>query len=227
LLSNVPIENNQQEHVPLTGEFEKDAFDEWADSYDQEVERGAGFPLEGYAQVLEEIVRLSAPRACMRVLDVGTGTGNLGLKFTNLGCKLWGTDFSDLMLARARVKLPEATLLTWDLRSGWPPDLDLTFNRIVSAYVFHHFSLPDKVNLLGEFSRHLSPGGRIVIGDISFRDAEHKAQVKNHFADTWDEEEYWIASRDLLVINHAGLKAAYLQVSSCAGIYTIRPISGG
>ena len=200
----------QQELVTLTGEFEKDAFDEWADSYDQEVERGAGFPFEGYAQVLEEIVLLSAPRACMRVLDVGTGTGNLGLKFADLGCKLWGTDFSDLMLARAKIKLPQATLLTWDLRSGWPPDFDLTFNRIVSAYVFHHFSLPDKV-----------------IGDISFRDAEHKAQVKNRFADTWDEEEYWIANQSLPAINHAGLKAAYLQVSSCAGIYTIRPISGG
>jgi putative AdoMet-dependent methyltransferase len=208
----------------LTGEFEKDAFDEWADSYDREVELSAGFPFEGYAQVLEEIVRLSAVRAGMRVLDLGTGTGNLGLKFADRGCLIWGTDFSEDMLARAQVKLPEAKLLTWDLRSGWPPELDLTFDRIISAYVFHHFPLPQKVMLLNELCKHLSPSGRITIGDISFQDEEHKGQIKMRFADTWDEEEYWIAAQALPAITQSGLEVSYLQVSSCAGIYSIRPL---
>jgi putative AdoMet-dependent methyltransferase len=207
----------------LTGEFEKDAFDEWADSYDREVELSAGFPFEGYAQVLEEIVRLSAASSGMRVLDVGTGTGNLGLKFANLDCKIWGSDFSEAMLERARAKLPGVLLLAWDLRQGWPPGLQLTFERIVSAYVFHHFPLSEKVKLLNELCNHLAPGGRIVIGDISFQDEEHKAQVRTRFAETWDEEEYWIAEQALPAISRSGLEASYLQVSSCAGIYSIRP----
>lgn len=208
----------------MTGEFEKDAFDEWAASYDQEVERAAGFPFEGYSLVLEEIVRLSAARAGMRVLDLGTGTGNLGLKFADRGCLIWGTDFSEDMLARAQVKLPGAKLLAWDLRKGWPPELDLTFDRVVSAYVFHHFPLPEKVKLLNTLCKHLSTSGRIIIGDISFLDDEHKEQIKSRFADTWDEEEYWIAAQALPAISQSGLEVSYLQVSNCAGIYSLRPL---
>jgi len=58
-------------------ESRRHLFDEWAESYDDAVQTDAGFPFAGYDQVLDEIFRLSGAKPGMRVLDLGTGTGNL------------------------------------------------------------------------------------------------------------------------------------------------------
>lgn len=202
--------------------FPSSEFDAWAASYDQDVAANRGFPFEGYRQVLDTVFRTAQAAPGMRVLDLGAGTGNLTGLFAAAGCQVWGTDFSAEMAARARVKLPQVPFIQADLLSPWPDDLPLTFDRIVSGYVFHHFTQQKKVELLSDLMRqHLSPGGRIVIADIAFPTLQDQALAQAALGDEWEQEYFWIASEDVPALQSAGLKASFEAVSSYAGVFCI------
>jgi len=207
----------------LTGdlEFPVSEFDEWAAGYDASVAIDQ-FPFYGYPQVLAQAVALAEPRPGLAVLDLGTGTGNLAALFARAGCELWGTDFSEPMLEKARQKLPGARLVLHDLRKPLPEEFDRRFDRIVSAYVFHHFKLEDKLRIVTMLAgRHLAPGGRLVIADISFPDRSGLEEVRLAAGEEWEEEYYWLADETLPRLEAAGLHAGYVQVSSCAGVFLI------
>ncbi len=183
----------------------------------------SNFPFDGYQRALDEVFTQAEVKARMSVLDLGTGTGNLALLFKQTGCELWCSDYSAEMLVRARAKLPGSHIVQADLRAAWAAELDRRFDRIVSAYVFHHFPLPQKVAMLDELAKQrLLSGGRIVIADISFENAAGREMVKRKVGEDWVDEEYWLADDALSALNLAGLHTAYKQVSSCAGVYCIQ-----
>lgn len=203
--------------------FAPEDFDPWAESYDDDVVSQDTFPFAGYRDVLETVVNLAAVKAGMSVLDLGTGTGNLASRFARQGCELWCTDFSEAMLAKARAKLPSAHFVQHDLRAAWPAALDRRFDRILSAYVFHHFELDRKVELCRELiTRRLAPGGKLIVADISFADQKAMQAFARSIGDLWEPEPYWLADEALPAFSWAGLQAEYLQVSPCAGVYAFR-----
>lgn len=199
-------------------------FNDWAQHYDDMVASNDTFPFEGYSQVLDEIVRLADVKAPVQVLDLGTGTGNLAVRFLQRGCTVFVVDFSAEMLARARTKLPQAHLIQADLLDfldRWPSALPPKLDRIVSAYVFHEFDLMTKVRLLQQLAReHLRNGGSIVIGDVAFPTVQAREEARRRWADVWDEGgDYWVADETLAVCKQAGLQGTYHQVSSCGGVF--------
>jgi putative AdoMet-dependent methyltransferase len=200
--------------------FPASEFDDWAETYDQSIVPDR-FPFDGYARVLNTVVTLADARSGLSVLDLGTGTGNLAARFAALGCELWCTDFSPAMLEKARAKLPRAHCVLHDLRGDWPAELERRFDRIVSAYVFHHFELEDKVHLVRQLvCERLGPGGRLVLADIAFPEPTTLQAVRLAAGEEWEEEFYWIASEALPAMERAGITANYQQVSSCAGVFT-------
>jgi putative AdoMet-dependent methyltransferase len=202
--------------------FPASEFDEWAEHYDQSVAIDQ-FPFYGYPQVLAKAFNQAGPRPGLSVLDLGTGTGNLAALFARAGCELWCTDFSKPMLERARGKLPAARFALHDLRDPLPAEFDRQFDCIVSAYVFHHFELDEKMRIVTNLvGRHLAPGGRLVIADISFPDRAGLERVKLAAGQAWEEEYYWRSDEARPRLEAAGLKAAYVQVSACAGIFSIQ-----
>jgi len=202
--------------------FPASIFDEWAESYDRSVTDQQNFPFAGYEEVLATVVRLAQARPGDSVLDLGAGTGNLALRFAALGCEIWGTDFSAAMLAKARPRLPGARLIQLDLRGPWPAELQRRFECIVSAYVFHHFDLAEKVRLITKLAReHLEPGGRLVIADIAFPDQKSLEAVQRAVADEWEDEFYWLADEVIPALEAAGLKATFYPVSAYAGVFAI------
>lgn len=201
--------------------FPSSEFDNWAETYDASVSNEQ-FPFYGYRDVITKIVTLAEPRAGLSFLDLGTGTGNLAMRFAALGCNLLCTDFSPSMLEKARQKLPTARFVLYDLRRDLSPELKRPFDRIVSAYVFHHFDLEDKIRILSNLVHYLAPNGRMIIGDIAFKDVKAWENVKFATKDKWEEEYYWLADETIPALVNLGLKVEYTQVSSCAGIFTLQ-----
>jgi putative AdoMet-dependent methyltransferase len=207
----------------MTDPFPAEEFDEWAEHYDQSVTNTQSFPFTGYEDVLDKVVEIAASHPDMKILDLGIGTGNLALRFDALGCEIWGTDFSAAMLEKARPKLPKAHLYQADLRSDWPSELNRRFDRIVSAYVFHHFELGVKIQIAKQLVRkYLESGGRLIIADIAFRNQRALEAVKNAAGDEWEDEFYWLADESTAALTQIGLRVEYIQVSSCAGIFTLQ-----
>ncbi len=208
--------------MPEDDPFSPDGFDPWAETYDRDVLSLSVFPFDGYEHALDTVLELAAPASGMSVLDLGTGTGNLALRFAQRGCELWCTDFATAMLEKAREKLPRAHFVLHDLRAGWPPQLDRRFDRIVSAYVFHHFELEGKVNLCSQLvTRNLVKDGRLVIADLSFKNRQEMDGFAESVGELWEAEPYWLADQALPELEQAGLSVSYRQVSRCAGVYGV------
>lgn len=210
--------------------FPAEDFDAWAENYDQSINAAQGFPFTGYAEVLDRVLELASPETGMSILDLGIGTANLALRFASRGCEIWGSDFSAAMLEKARLKLPEAQLFQADLHAllqphpaeSWPAALNRRFDRIVSAYVFHHFELGAKVKIVEFLARAaLEPGGRLIIADIAFPNQAALEAVKRAAGEDWDDEFYWLADETIPALARIGLNAAFHPVSNCAGVFEI------
>ena len=114
--------------------------------------------VEGYAAMLEVV-----PERVERVLDLGTGDGNvLELVLTERpGAAGVGLDFQDEMLDRARdrfVGVDGVEIRRHDLDHPLPVDLG-EFDLVVSSFAIHHL-VPDRQRALyGEIFDRLRPGG--------------------------------------------------------------------
>jgi demethylmenaquinone methyltransferase / 2-methoxy-6-polyprenyl-1,4-benzoquinol methylase len=101
-----------------------------------------------------------------RALDVATGTGDLAIELARrVGPtgEVVGSDFSDAMLARARQKAP-------GLRWEWGNALELPYGdgEFAAATVgFGARNFSDLERGLGEMTRVVRPGGRVVVLEIT------------------------------------------------------------
>ncbi|MGD0750579.1 MAG: class I SAM-dependent methyltransferase [Anaerolineales bacterium] len=203
----------------------KELFNAWAANYDQLLDGGnASISFEGYQDVLAETVIQARVVPGMRVLDLGTGTGNLAARFVSAGCDVWGMDYSENMLAKAREKLPSLQPVLADLRDEtWPQSLMRHYDRIVSAYVWHDFDLDAKMGLLKRLiGNYMASRGRVVIADIAYPDRMARTQARAYWGSLWSEAEYyWAGDETIAACKAIGLACTYQQVSSCAGVFVI------
>jgi ubiquinone/menaquinone biosynthesis C-methylase UbiE len=129
-------------------------WDQVSGHYDRQLwlERGA----------VRRAVELLAPRDGERILDVGTGTGEVLRQLARHPGRLQaiGVDQSAEMLAR----VPE-------LPVGWSvgvadarrlPFADGAFDAVTAAYLLQVLPVPDVSGAVGELLRVLRPGGRLV-----------------------------------------------------------------
>src|ERR1700712_3108498 len=98
-----------------------------------------------------------------RALDVATGTGDLAIELASRGGEVIGSDFSEGMLAKARVKAPG---LRWEQADALAlPYADDEFDAATVGFGARNFS--DLPRGLAEMARVVRPGGRIVILEIT------------------------------------------------------------
>lgn len=117
------------------------------------------------ATVRETIDGLN-PKPDERILDLATGTGEVGRRLTENrpDLRVVGADLSFEMLTRGRSKNPESLggrLV--QTRAERLPFADETFDRVLCASGFHHFRRPDLA--LEEIRRVLKPDGSFTLVD--------------------------------------------------------------
>jgi ubiquinone/menaquinone biosynthesis C-methylase UbiE len=139
-----------------------------------------------------------------RVLDVGCGTGQLGVRIRAElgGVTVVGCDFSPGMLRQAAGKRPGLRLVQADaLRL---PFGDASFDALVSTEAFHWF--PDQPAALAEFWRVLAPGGRLLVSLIN-PPSEVLSRLTREGSALFGEPLYWpTRSRMRRQVEEAGFR---------------------
>jgi SAM-dependent methyltransferase len=133
-------------------------FHRLAEQYDALVS-GKDYPAE--VRRLEAIVRRQRGSPARSWLDVGCGTGG-HLSYLRRRYRVTGVDRSPEMLAIARRKLPGIDLLRGDMRRL---DLGRRFDVVSCLFsaIGHLASEADLRASFGNFARHLTPGGVVIV----------------------------------------------------------------
>jgi SAM-dependent methyltransferase len=136
------------------------AFDEQARSYDER----AGIPATAAAAVARGIVDAAGACAGDLVVELGAGTGEIGIHLLGLPVRYVGLDASAAMLEvfRARAAGSGPGLIVADCDRPWPlPDGSAT---VVFASRVIHLLRPDHV--VRETMRTSIPGGMLILGRV-------------------------------------------------------------
>lgn len=206
----------------------KDVFDTMSLSYDQmviESDLHNEFPFAGYQSLLSMIateINRRQNTEQIKIVDLGVGTGNLVTLLTPERKTIYGVDTCDKMLEIAALKNPSIELFHHDFQLGLPKELSETyFDYIVATYAFHHIHPDDYINQILYLVDHLTPFGKLLIGDIFFTNMQEKEACHRKNVEIWDDSEFyytfdWIASHI-----QKNLAVSFLKVSFCAGILII------
>ncbi|HEY9564710.1 MAG TPA: class I SAM-dependent methyltransferase [Nocardioides sp.] len=141
----------------------REQWDSEAATYDEEPDHGLTDPTlrEAWRQLLGGVL----PTPPAHIADLGCGTGTLARLLVDEGYSVDGLDFSPEMLARARVKVPEATFVAGD--ASTPALKEGTYDVVLSRHVL--WALPDPKTSFARWVKLLRPGGIVVLveGDWS------------------------------------------------------------
>ena len=110
----------------------------------------------------ERAVDLARVGPGSRALDVATGTGDLAIELARRGAEVVGSDFSEGMLAKARLKAQ----LRWEQADAMAlPYDDDSFDAATVGFGARNFT--DLQRGLDEMVRVVRPGGRVVVLEIT------------------------------------------------------------
>lgn len=138
---------------------------------------------------LAGLIRARVADTATSLLDVGCGTGRHGEEFRRLGFEYVGVDLSPEMLTEARKRLPSTTFVESDLRSL---SLEEQFDAVVclNATIGYMLTIEDLVAALRNLTRHVKPGGMLLIEPWAARDQWLAPRVS---VETLEEPELAIA----------------------------------
>jgi putative AdoMet-dependent methyltransferase len=211
-----------------------DRFNHDADAagYDRDVQNEADPIRAGYRAVLEWTARNAAAGPDSVVLDLGAGTGGLGLLLPPCR-KLVCVDVSREMSRIGRAKLATRPNVTWvqeDLLE-YLDDPGGPFDVAVSTYAVHHLLPEEKSTLFGALAARLRPGGRAVFGDLMFEDAAARADLlrayresdREALAGEIESEFFWDLDRETRALRDAGFRTDRRRFSELSwGVLAVR-----
>ncbi|MFJ9850758.1 class I SAM-dependent methyltransferase [Streptomyces sp. NPDC101150] len=139
-----------------------------AERFDDEPDHGLCDPAVRAAWAAR--LRSWLPSGPARILDLGCGTGSLALLAAEQGHRVTGIDRSPAMIARARAKLAgrEDGLLVGD--AAEPPVGERPFDAVLVRHLL--WALPDPAAALRRWAGLLVPGGRLVLVEGRWGEAE-------------------------------------------------------
>jgi len=131
----------------------------------------------GFDRARQELISQANIKPGQHILDVGCGTGTLGvlLKRQYSGVEVVGLDPDPKALRRASTKLRRAGVSV-QLDQGFADELRYereSFDRVLSSFMFHHLAGHDREKTLTEVRRVLKPGGSFHLLDFVVDHAAH------------------------------------------------------
>jgi putative AdoMet-dependent methyltransferase len=186
-----------------------------AAEYDQDVRNSADPIRAGYREVLAWVIEQAQISAISRVLELGSGTGNLSALIKNCG-ELISVDVSENMEAVAKPKLgylKNRRFIKADILEVFTHDLG-KFDTVISTYAVHHLTDQEKKRLFQLLFNCLLPGGRAVFGDLMLQNAsEREMKIQEYFqkgdhatAESISEEFFWSVDSDISELECLGFQ---------------------
>ena len=137
-------------------------FDDLASEYDDSQNE-----TEEYRACVSLVVDHADPTPDDVVLDVGCGTGAIGLSLAGSAGRVLGRDVSEGMMERAREKAAEAGIDNFEVEYGTFRDPNVEHaDVVVSNFAMHHLSDEEKREAIRAIA-DLNPR-RFVLGDVMF-----------------------------------------------------------
>jgi 2-polyprenyl-3-methyl-5-hydroxy-6-metoxy-1,4-benzoquinol methylase len=145
---------------------------------------------------------LVEPRAGLAVLDAGCGRGYTTARLARAGCDVLGLDMLAENVRAAQAKYgstPGARFAAADVTrlpetAAGVALADASFDAVHCLEVAFHFGAKGRADFLAESFRVLRPGGRLVLVDFIWRDAQPEAieqlDPKRLVRDTWCFTEF-------------------------------------
>jgi putative AdoMet-dependent methyltransferase len=196
--------------------------DDEADDYDADVGNESDPIRAGYAELLKWVIAEAHITAASRVLELGSGTGNLSCRIPICG-ELVCVDLSERMEAIAVPKLahiPNRRFIKADLLEVFRSEIGL-FDSIISTYTIHHLTDEEKHRLFAEVFASLVPGGRAVFGDLMLQNDQQKAvKIRGYHArgdaktvTAITDEFFWMIDATTADLNKLGFRVETRQFS--------------
>jgi len=161
------------------------SFDRAASYYDQTRPLPESIAEPGMQAILD----ITGPNA--RTLEIGTGTGRIGIPLLERGLDLFGCDISSNMLRRLHEKLPTARIAQAD--ATLLPFPTAHFEVVLSVHVLH--LIPAWRDVLREIRRVLVPDGKYLnVTTWGSTGISIRERLRLHWRD-------WLATRGLTVRN--------------------------
>jgi putative AdoMet-dependent methyltransferase len=146
-----------------------------AATYDEEVGNEDDPIRAGYRDVLRWVIEQAHITPTSRVLELGSGTGNLSALIGKCG-ELVCVDVSEKMEALAKPKvrhLANRRFIKADILEVFTQELG-AFDAVISTYAVHHLTEQEKHQLFALLFDRLLPGGCAVFGDLMVENSSAK-----------------------------------------------------
>ena len=174
--------------------------DDHATDYDADVRNEKDPIRAAYHDVLAWVISEARIDSSSRVLELGSGTGNLSCLLDRSG-ELVCVDLSERMEAIARSKsghLVNRRFIKADILEVFDYER-APFDSVISTYAIHHLTDEEKRLLFAKIFTGLVPGGRAVFGDLMLQNQAEKASKIQEYltkgdaktAQAIEEEFFW------------------------------------
>ena len=209
--------------------------DNEAADYDQDVRNEVDPIRTGYQDVLRWTTKEAQISPTSRVLELGSGTGNLSQLIASCG-ELVSVDVSEKMEAIAQPKLRHLAnrrFVKADILEVFAKRLGL-FDAVISTYAIHHLTDREKQRLVALVFESLLPGGRAVFGDLMVQNADQKREKIQHYLLKGDqntalaitEEFFWLIDLAVSQLQALGFQVKTTRFSDLSyGIVAQKPSS--
>lgn len=143
--------------------------------------------LANQAKLIDPITRrfleAAGLKAGMRVLDIGSGAGDVALLVAAIvgpGGRVVGTDISEVAVLAAGQRVEAAGLPQIEFRHGNPAEMEFetSFDAVVGRYVLQFIPEPHKA--LAGFVRHVKAGGGVVFHELDWDGARSVPTVPTY-----------------------------------------------